>query len=570
LHLYIRFDRLINISDSRHPRQQSAKGITRVELPKLAVSPVLSATVAPNELIRALQNPALYDHPIKDFSLIETHISWVLLTGVFAYKIKKPVNFGFVDFSTLRKRKYFCAEELRLNRRFAPELYLQVIAIKGSAAQPRLSGGGKTIEYAVKMREFPQHCLLSVHATERRLEPAHIDSIADVIASFHALAERAEPNSTYGAVDIILKWGRENFDNIESVTPASDLPKYFEALMSWCTKAGKQNLRVMNERQSRGFIRECHGDLHLGNMALIEGNITLFDCIEFNPELRWIDTISEVAFVAMDLQARGYSGFAWQFINRYLQASGDYAGIALLRYYFVYRALVRAKVAALGVMQESSDTSHGTQKYREAIGYLDLAHRWSSDDRPAIIIMHGLSGSGKSTLARHIVEALGAIQIRSDVERKRLFDLNPEDHSGSSLEQGIYTQGATKRTYDRLAELTKVVVQAGFTTIVDASFLKKSDRDQFKRLAQACYAPYIVISCEAPEGVLRERIRHRSETQRDPSEANLSVLQHQLQSQEPLTMDEQTQTNAITCSRPALSSEQLRTLERMITDSDLS
>jgi len=541
-----------------------------VESPNLGSASLVSAPVTPNELIGALQNSVLYDHPIEDFSLIETHISWVLLTGSFAYKIKKPVNLGFVDFSTLAKRQFFCAEELRLNRRFAPALYLQVIAIKGSAAQPRLSGGGKTIEYAVKMREFPQHCLLSVHATERRLEPAHIDSIADVIASFHALADRADSNSTYGSVDIILKWSRENFDQIEAVTPAFVLPKYFEALMSWCTKTGKQNLRNMNERQLRGFIRECHGDLHLGNMALIDDSITLFDCIEFNPELRWIDTISEVAFVAMDLQARGYSGFAWQFINRYLQASGDYAGIALLRYYFVYRALVRAKVEALRVAQVTADSNHDRRKYQGVIRYLDLAHGWSSDHRPAIIIMHGLSGSGKSTMAKHIVETLGAIQIRSDVERKRLFELNPEDHSGSSLEQGIYTQGATKRTYDRLAELTKVVVQAGFTTIVDASFLKKSDRDQFKQLAQACNAPYIVISCEAPEGVLRERIRHRSETQQDPSEANLAVLQHQLQSQEPLTSDEQAHTNAITCTHPALSSEQLRTLEQWITDSGLS
>jgi aminoglycoside phosphotransferase family enzyme/predicted kinase len=531
---------------------------------------LVSAQVTPNELIRALQNPALYNHPIKDFSLIETHISWVLLTGSFAYKIKKPVNFGFVNFSTLEKRRYFCAEELRLNRRFAPELYLQVIAIKGSTAEPRLSGGGKTIEYAVKMREFPQHCLLSVHATERRLEPAHIDSIADVIASFHALADRADSNSTYGAVDIILKWSRENFDNIEAVTPASVLPEYFEALVSWCIKTGKQNQREMKERQLSGFIRECHGDLHLGNMALIDDSITLFDCIEFNPELRWIDTISEVAFVAMDLQARDYPGFAWQFINRYLQSSGDYAGIAILRYYFVYRALVRAKVEALGVTQETPGSNHDKQNYQGVVRYLDLAHYWSSNHRPAIIIMHGLSGSGKSTLAGHMVESLGAVQIRSDVERKRLFDLSPEDHSGSSIEQGIYTQDATKRTYDRMAELTKIVVLAGFTTIVDASFLKNSDRDQFKRLAQACYAPYIVISCEAPEGVLRERIRHRSETQQDPSEADLTVLQHQLQSQEPLTSDEQTHINTLTCSHPALSSEQLRTLERMITDSDLS
>jgi aminoglycoside phosphotransferase family enzyme/adenylate kinase family enzyme len=447
---------------------------------------------------------------------------------------------------------------------------LQLIAIKGSAAQPCLGGGGKTIEYAVKMREFPQHCLLSVYASERRLDATHIDSLAGVIASFHALANRADPNSTYGSIDTILKWGLENFDIIEAATPATVLPGYFEGLVGWSTKTGKQSLSTMSERQSGGFIRERHGDLHLGNLALIDGDITLYDCIEFNEELRWIDTISEVTFVAMDLQAREYPGFAWQFINCYLQASGDYAGIALLRYYFVYRALVRAKVAALRVAQETADTIHGRKKYQQVIRYLDLAHRWSRDDRPAIIIMHGLSGSGKSTLARHIVDTLGAIQIRSDVERKRLFDLDPEDQSGSSIEQGIYTQGATKRTYDRLAKLTEGIVQAGFTTIVDASFLKKLVRDQFKQLAHACDVPYIVISCEVPEKVLRKRIRQRSETQQDPSEANLAVLQYQLHSQEPLTMDEQAHTHAITCSLPTLSSKQLRWLERMITDSDLS
>ena len=523
-----------------------------------------STHVVPDELVRALQDAALYDHPVKKFSVIETHISWVILTGHFAYKIKKPVNLGFVDFSTLEKRQHFCAEELRLNRRFAPDLYLEVVAIKGSRTHPCLGGDGNAIEYAVKMREFSQHSLLSTYATEHRLESAHIDAMADVITDFHCIATHAGADTEFGSSDTVLKWNRENFEHIEAVLPAHVFPDGYEALKEWCLSPGEAFQAVFNDRQANGFVRECHGDLHLGNMAVINDRITPFDCIEFNEELRWIDTMSELAFVAMDLQARGYPGFSWRFINRCLYDNEDYAGIALLRYYFVYRALVRAKVEALRVRQAAPADNQPRMLYKEACRYLELAISWSENSRPAMIFMHGLSGSGKSTLARQIAESLGAIQIRSDVERKYLFGLEQHEASGSGVDQNIYTPDATSKTYQRLAELARTITQAGYTVIVDASFLGSAQRDQFSLLARQCGVPGVLISCDAPVSVLRERIERRSRHETDASEATLAVLQHQIQTHDALS-DEERGNSLVVSSGEMLTAEQLHTLKNMIT-----
>ena len=415
------------------------------------------------------------------------------------------------------------------------------------------------------MREFPQHSLLNTYAHEHRLESAHIDSMADVIADFHGRAPHADINAAYGSCDTFLKWSRENFEHIESVLPGHALPDGYDALKRWCLSLSDTQKNTINKRLANGFVRECHGDLHLGNIALIDGHIMLFDCIEFNAELRWIDTASEIAFLAMDLQAHGYPGFSWRFINRYLQASGDYSGLAVLPHYLVYRALVRAKVEALRLPQADTAANNKPVSYRGVSTYLDLAMAWSKYPRPALIIMHGFSGSGKSTYAKQLVEDLGAIQVRSDVERKRLFDLNPYDTSGSATGQGIYTPDASEQTYKHLAELTRIILQAGYTAIVDASFLKAAQRDQFTRLARQCHVPHIFISCGAAENVLRDRIRQRAAHETDPSEATLAVLQHQLQSHDALTAEERAHSLAPDPSHPVLAPEQLDMLKQRIT-----
>jgi aminoglycoside phosphotransferase family enzyme len=271
---------------------------------------------AAGKLIASLDNPLAFGHPLRQLRVIETHISWVILTGQYAYKIKKPVNFGFLDFSTLEKRRQYCAEELRLNRRFAPEIYLEVVEIRGDDAAPRIGGEGEVVEYAIKMLEFPQSCLLSAHAAQRDLQPKTIDDIADSLATLHTDSECAPADSDFGSPQQVEKWSEQNLVQIAGAIPPEDLPNSYFRLKRWY-RENCMLLELVDERRRRGHVRDCHGDLHLGNMALIDGKTRFFDCIEFNPALRWIDTLSEVAFVAMDLHARGYAGYCWRFLNRY-------------------------------------------------------------------------------------------------------------------------------------------------------------------------------------------------------------------------------------------------------------
>jgi len=319
--------------------------------------------------------------------------------------------------------------------------------------------------------------------------------------------------------------------HIASAIPVEYLPNAYFALQRWYRENG-QLLAAIDARKADGFVRECHGDLHLGNMALIDDQVTLFDCIEFNPELRWIDTVSEAAFVAMDLHARGYPEYCWRFLNRYFERSGDYAAIELLRYYFIYRALVRAKVEALRVEPEACDSASYREQFAPAIDYIELAAQWAGSHRAGLIIMHGLSGSGKSTVAAQLTEALGALQLRSDVERKRLFDLAPTADSGSALGQGIYSAEATAATYRRLGAIAATVMAADFTVIVDATLLKESQRRPLLELESVHPCNRIIIDCEAPEAELRRRIVER---EHDASEANLEVLTQQLQTRETLS-----------------------------------
>ena len=516
------------------------------------------------DLIAALQNAQAFDHPVDDIRLIETHISWVVLTGVYAYKIKKPVDFGFLDFSTLEKRRFYCAEELRLNRRFSPQIYLQLVGIRGPLDEPRVFGEGPVIEYAVKMREFSQRELLSSYADTRRLTTDHIDAIADTIAGLHYSAVHAASDSDFGSAEQVKSWSRENFTHIAETIPTDALPRYFDALKKGCRQMDDDYGPVMDCRKEQGFVRECHGDLHLRNMVLIDGQVTLFDCIEFNPALRWIDTTSEVAFVAMDLQARGYPDYCWRFINRYLESSGDYEGIQLLRYYFVYRALVRGKVEALRIAQEFHNSADDPGLFKPAIDFLSLAYAWVTGSRPGLIIMHGLSGSGKSTIAIRLGEAIGAIQIRSDVERKRLFDYAPLQQTGSSLEQGIYATEATESTYLHLSRLAATIIKAGFTVIVDATFLLQAQRRQFVQVAEEFSITAIVIDCEVPEDILRERIIRRGKGASDASEANLGVLHRQMQAQQPLSVEDYTATRVINCSAEGIEPAQLKEIRQWL------
>ena len=495
-------------------------------------------TIVPNNahfppLLIALCNPAIYPHPVDAVKIIETHISWVLLAGAFAYKIKKPVNFGFLDFSSLAKRQFYCAEELRLNRRLSTDLYLEVLPITGTLGQPVLAGTGQVLEYAIKMSQFPSERLLAEMAARRLLDVDCCDQIAERIAAFHDNISVAGDDFPYGDADTVRHWFDENFMQIYPLLTQQPAIAQMQSLQAWGDGEWQAKVMVMQERKQQGFVRECHGDLHLGNMTMIDGKVVLFDCIEFNPELRWIDIMSDVAFLLIDLLHYAYDRYANRALNRYLQLSGDYGGLALLRYYLVYRALVRAKLALLSTNQpcEAPLQEQAWAEYRLFSG---LAERFIQAILPTLIITHGKSGSGKSTWAAQMAEHIGAIQLRSDVERKRLFGYRPEQHSAGE----IYSPTASEQTYCRLEQLACQVIKAGFSVIVDATFLKKAQRWSFQQLAQECGVPFLIVDFDITEAALLARIERRQTFQKDASEADASVFQQQIQAAEPLTAEE--------------------------------
>jgi uncharacterized protein len=497
-------------------------------------------------LVQALRDPARYPHPVASVTLLETHISYVLLTGRYAYKIKKPVDFGFLDFSSLEKRRRFCAEELRLNRRLAPQLYLAVVPIAGTTHEPRIGDDDvpvgaiaaiEAIEYAVKMVEFPQSALLDGRLARGELEVQQIDALADVVAAFHSQAASALPAGEFGAPALIWRMAADNFSQLSAEPGDVADAARLEKLEAWSRNEYAHLEGWFAERRRAGFVRECHGDLHLGNIALIDGKPVIFDCIEFSPELRWIDVISEIAFLCMDLDERGRADFAHRLINRYLEACGDYVGLRGLPFYLVYRALVRAKVASLRVAQEAGVAA--VRRLRDSRAqYLAFAERASLPRPRQLLLTHGVSGSGKSWVSQALVERLGVLRLRSDVERKRLCGLPALARSASAVECGLYDEDMTRATYRELACRAREVLDAGFPALIDAACLQRWQRETFYEIAAQLRVPWRIVSCHAADATLRRRIVAREQSGGDASEADLAILDHQLLHNDPLSAAE--------------------------------
>jgi len=489
-------------------------------------------------LIEALKHPARYPHPVDSVECIETHISWVLLAGGYAYKFKKPLDLGFLDFSTLEQRRFFCEEELRINRRLAPDLYQAVVAFSGTPDAPEFDGGGEAFEYAVRMVRFDRDRQLDALLARDALPLEWMDELAARVAEFHGALPGAAPDDAHGTPEAVFAPMAENFQQLRRLLSAADRVEQLDRLEGWTRDRYQALSGTLHERHRQGFVRECHGDMHLGNMAHIDGQMLIFDGIEFSEDLRWIDIISEVAFVTMDLMDRGAGAHAHRFLNAWLEQSGDYEGLALLHFYQVYRAMVRAKVTGIRLGQEGISETERREAEDRCHGYLDLADRLTPTTRPALFINHGFSGSGKTTASQPLVERLGIIRIRSDVERKRLAGMDSRERDLGDVGSGIYSGDMSERTYAHLSELAARIIGAGFSVIVDATFLKRVQRDRFAALARQSGTPFYVLDYRAPESVLRERIRARQAADRDASDAGIEVLEHQLASAEALGADE--------------------------------
>lgn len=499
---------------------------------------------------QALQASSAYPHPVEKIVLVQTHISLVFLTGPYAYKVKKAVNLGFLDFSTLDKREYFCREELRRNKRLCGDLYLDVVPVTEQSGKITVGGKGRIMDFAVKMVQFDRSLELDTLLLQGRITEKQIDEISRKVAEFHDSSPVAEPDTPFGRPEVLIKPVRDNFTEAERLNKDRQEKKLLEKLKAWTEAEYNRLMPQFLTRKSNGAIRECHGDMHTGNMVLWEKRVMIFDCIEFNPFLSTIDVMSEISFLVMDLEHSGHPEHAWRFLNDYLSLRGDYEGLPLLRFYKAYRAMVRAKVTAIRHLQEKR-RKEKEKTLAEHRSYIATALSCTTPPAFGLILTCGVSGSGKTTVARQLLSRMQAIHIRSDVERKRLFGLGHLEQSSPEQSKEMYSGKSSELTYARLYEIAELCLESCYPVIVDATFLKKEERKRFISLAEKKGVPAIILYCQAPGALLEERVKKRRKKGKDASEADNAVLRQQIWHFRPLSAMEQKITVTIDTSIPS-------------------
>ncbi|MBE9159767.1 AAA family ATPase [Nodosilinea sp. LEGE 06152] len=488
------------------------------------------------ELIQQMCQPGFYPHPVVEpIRMLQTHVSYVLLTGDYAYKVKKPVNFGFLDYSTLEKRHHFCQEELRLNQRGAGPLYLEVVAI-GQAGDTYELGSGMPVEYAVKMVQFPQDTLLSALYDRSELTDALMEDLAVAVADFHLGAETSDHIRTFGAVEQIRQAFDENYAQTESYIGGPQTQAQFDETKAYTDSFFAAHRDLFERRIAQNWIRACHGDLHLNNICRWRDRLYLFDCIEFNEPFRYVDVMYDVGFVVMDLLSKDCAGLATVFLNHYVERTGDWEGVQLLPLYISRQAYVRAKVTSFLLNDPGVDEDTKQQAAATAAGYYRLAWSVCQPQRGQIYLMAGLSGSGKSTTARLLASQINAIHLRSDAVRKHLAGVSLDQRGDDSL----YTPAMTEQTYDRLLTLGMALAQAGYPVILDAKYDRQMLRQNAIAQIQEAGLPLAILHCTAPAAVLEQRVRDRAG---DIADATVAVLQRQ--HMEPFTESEQPLVRAI-------------------------
>ena len=495
----------------------------------------MTKTTLPESLCDVKAYP---NESVESVVLYETHISWIFLAGEHAYKVKKPLKLNFLDYSTLEQRKHHCQEEVRLNSRYAKGLYLGVVPITLRGGHCCVDGLGEVVDFAVKMLRFPEGSLLSDRLDHDELRFDEVIELSRTIARFHHDASVADRHHCWGSPNSILE---NAFDNIRDLRASFLYESFSETLNEigdWSDEFFSEHQLGFSQRRVSGFIRECHGDLHLANVVQWCDQFVPFDGIEFNDEFRWIDVMSDAAFLGMDLAVRGRPDLSHSFLNGYLEQTGDHASLPILRWYLIYRAMVRAKVAAITAAQHPPKTSIHADSVQDCHLHLNYAHRLTRPSQPNLWITHGVSGSGKTTGSEMIVQHHGAIRLRSDIERKRHFGLHPDQHPKTSIKHKVYCESANQATYTRLERLARGILRAGYSVVVDATFLKREHRDRFAQLAKHEASEFHIVDFQADEAVLRRRVTDRLAQGKDASDADIDVLESQLASQEPLTSSE--------------------------------
>ncbi|UCG10438.1 MAG: AAA family ATPase [Dehalococcoidia bacterium] len=457
------------------------------------------------ELVQALLNPKAYPEIPQQIELVQTQMSFVFLTDSLVYKVKKPVNLGYLDYTTLEKRKFYCQREVELNRRLCPDAYLGVVPVTQHKNNIAIGGKGEAIEYAVRMRRLPQKKMMDALLGQDKVSAEMIAGVAERLAQFHRQAETSDAISQFGGLDTITQNTEENFTQTEKYIEQAISEKKYGQIKDYTDGFISRNASLFQKRVREGRIRDCHGDLHAAHICFSDG-ICIYDCIEFNDRFRYCDVASEVAFLAMDLDHYGRADLSRSFVKTYVAQSRDSELLRLLNFYKCYRAYVRGKVACF---QLDDPYIKEKEPVREtARSYFDLAHAYLRP-KPALFITVGLVGAGKTVLAQALARQLGLAAIHSDVTRKRLATIPLTEHRFEEFDHGIYSADFSRLTYDTMLNEARAILTEGGSVIIDASFIRAKHRREAKRLAEEVKADFFVIECTLAEEVVRQRLPER-------------------------------------------------------------
>lgn len=470
------------------------------------------------KLLKSLLKPAAYPEPTAGVRLVETHVSFIFISDSHVYKVKKPVDFGFLNFTTLDRRRFYCEEEVRLNSRLCPELYLGVVELRETPEGGSFAGGGKVLDYAVKMKRLPEERMLSQLLRTGQVEPEQLAQVARIVAAFHARAARGPQFDAYGDAGALRTNWEENFRQVAPFQGETVSGADLALMRGWVERLLSERAPLFQARIEGGFVRECDGDLHSGNICLTDP-ICIFDCIEFNERFRYIDTAADIAFLLMDLEYAGRPDLCPPFLESYQEASGDFGFLPLLEIYQAYRAFVRGKVTSFRLREPGLSREELAELSGSARRYFRLARGYAlrSGLTPPLIITCGMIGSGKSVLARELAFQLGLGLERSDLVRKRLAGLPATARAGTGYDEGIYSASHNEVTYQALLESAERALGAGRGLVVDATFRRREDRENFRLLAQRLEAPFFLVETRCPEALIRERLEQR---RLDPDEVS--------------------------------------------------
>lgn len=489
-----------------------------------------------SKVVQAMTDPSFYADKPPSVDFIETHISYVFVAGDFVYKVKKPVRFDFLDFTTLEKRKFYCEEELRLNRRLAPHTYLGVVPIcQDVQGKLSLGEGAEIIDYAVKMKKLPSDKMLKTVLAAGKGDKKTMNRIAEKLAAFHRQAKTGRHIDAVGDLDHLRRNAEENFQETKRYLDIT-IPEFqYQFIQAFTEKTLSEKEALFRKRISEHRIRECHGDLHLDHICVTD-DIIIFDCIEFNERFRCGDVAEDVAFLTMDLDFNGYPHLAKSFETSYVKYSGDDDMPQLLNFYRCYYAVVRGKVTSFRLHQDRLGESERERIIQTARQYFEWAYRYALRlEKPALILTAGLMGSGKSYQARILSQSLGAVVLSTDTLRKKIFGVRNREHRHDDYGQGVYSADHSSTVYQQLLERAEKIIRRNKAVILDASFKKREHRIQAAALAERLGIRFYVLECICPEETARKRLEKRVLENKSVSDGRWALYQSQKEDFEPLT-----------------------------------